>query len=110
LNICSSQAKLNAEANGIETADFLAGDAAQIFSGLPSVFSGAFTAVVLDPPRKGCDASFIKQLITFAPRRIVYVSCGPDTQASHLVSNLVVSRCRGIGPPSSGIALGTKFL
>lgn len=39
------------------------------------------TAVLLDPPRKGCDNAFIEQLLTFHPRRIVYVSCGPDTQA-----------------------------
>ena len=41
----------------------------------------ARTCVLLDPPRKGCDADFIRQLLNFEPRRIVYVSCGPDTQA-----------------------------
>ena len=32
-------------------------------------------------PRKGCDEAFLDQLDAFSPRRIVYVSCAPDTQA-----------------------------
>ncbi len=42
---------------------------------------GAESAVIVDPPRKGCDEAFLEQLHAFAPRRIVYVSCAPDTQA-----------------------------
>jgi 23S rRNA (uracil1939-C5)-methyltransferase/tRNA (uracil-5-)-methyltransferase len=37
--------------------------------------------VIVDPPRKGCDEAFLDQLNAFAPRRIIYVSCAPDTQA-----------------------------
>jgi 23S rRNA (uracil1939-C5)-methyltransferase/tRNA (uracil-5-)-methyltransferase len=37
--------------------------------------------VVIDPPRKGCDEAFLAQLDAFSPRRIIYVSCAPDTQA-----------------------------
>jgi 23S rRNA (uracil1939-C5)-methyltransferase/tRNA (uracil-5-)-methyltransferase len=39
------------------------------------------TAVILDPPRKGCDPTFLRQLVTFGPKKIVYISCSPDTQA-----------------------------
>jgi tRNA/tmRNA/rRNA uracil-C5-methylase (TrmA/RlmC/RlmD family) len=60
----------NAAANGIANATFKAGDAAQIFAGLD--FPPADTAVVIDPPRKGCDESF------------VYVSCDPATQMRDL--------------------------
>jgi tRNA/tmRNA/rRNA uracil-C5-methylase (TrmA/RlmC/RlmD family) len=72
----------NAAANGIGNATFRAGDAAQIFAGLE--FPPANTAVVIDPPRKGCDESFLQQLFTFGPRAVVYVSCDPATQMRDL--------------------------
>lgn len=39
------------------------------------------TVIILDPPRKGCDDSFLNQLIKFYPKKICYVSCDPATQA-----------------------------
>lgn len=72
----------NAAANGIANATFLAADAAQIFAGLK--FPPADTAVVIDPPRKGCDESFLQQLFAFGPRAVVYVSCDPATQMRDL--------------------------
>jgi tRNA/tmRNA/rRNA uracil-C5-methylase (TrmA/RlmC/RlmD family) len=72
----------NAAANGITNATFQAGDAAQIFAGL--AFPPADTAVVIDPPRKGCDESFLGQLFAFGPRAVVYVSCDPATQMRDL--------------------------
>jgi len=75
-------ARENAAANGRANATFQAGDAAQIFAGL--TFPPADTVVVIDPPRKGCDESFLQQLLAFAPRGIVYVSCDPATQMRDL--------------------------
>ncbi len=72
----------NAQANGITNASFQAGDAARIFAGLD--FPPGETAVVIDPPRKGCDASFLAQLFAFGPRAVVYVSCDPATQMRDL--------------------------
>ena len=72
----------NAAANGIANATFLASDAAAIFAGLD--FPAADTAVVIDPPRKGCDELFLRQLVAFGPRVIVYVSCDPATQMRDL--------------------------
>ncbi|MES1168839.1 MAG: methyltransferase domain-containing protein, partial [Oleiharenicola lentus] len=72
----------NAAANGIANATFRAGDAAQIFAGLD--FPPADTAVVIDPPRKGCDESFLNQLFAYGPRAVVYVSCDPATQMRDL--------------------------
>ena len=71
-------ARENAAANGILNAAFVAGDAAHVFSGLD--FPAAETVVVIDPPRKGCDESFLNQLFLFKPRAVVYVSCDPATQ------------------------------
>ena len=75
-------ARENATANNIANAVFQAGDASQIFAGL--TFPPAETAVVIDPPRKGCDESFLAQLFAFGPRAVVYVSCDPATQMRDL--------------------------
>jgi 23S rRNA (uracil1939-C5)-methyltransferase/tRNA (uracil-5-)-methyltransferase len=77
-----SFARENAAANAITNASFQAGDASAIFSGLE--FRGDDTAVVIDPPRKGCDAAFLRQLFVFRPRAVVYVSCDPATQMRDL--------------------------
>lgn len=75
-------AKENAEANGIPNAEFRAGTASAIFDGLP--FPPSETAVVIDPPRKGCDPDFLQQLTHFRPSTVVYVSCDPATQMRDL--------------------------
>lgn len=75
-------ARENAAANGINNTSFLAADAAAIFAGLE--FPAADTAVIIDPPRKGSDEAFLKQLFAFGPRAVVYVSCDPATQMRDL--------------------------
>jgi len=71
----------NAALNGLaHKASFRAGDAAQIFSAVGD-FPPALTALVVDPPRKGCDEAFIRQLLAFRAQTIVYVSCNVHTQA-----------------------------
>jgi 23S rRNA (uracil1939-C5)-methyltransferase/tRNA (uracil-5-)-methyltransferase len=77
-------ARENAAVNQIANATFTAGDAGAIFSGLDETFAPGETAVIIDPPRKGCDASFLNQLFAFGPRRVVYVSCDPATQMRDL--------------------------
>jgi 23S rRNA (uracil1939-C5)-methyltransferase/tRNA (uracil-5-)-methyltransferase len=72
-------AKRNATDNGVESIQFQSGHAEAVFDGLE--FPAAQSAVILDPPRKGCDSCFLEQLLAYSPGRIVYVSCGPDTQA-----------------------------
>lgn len=75
-------ARENAAANGIANATFLAGAAAAIFAGL--AFPPGDTAVVIDPPRQGCDMAFLRQLFAFGPQAVVYVSCDPATQMRDL--------------------------
>ena len=72
-------ARQNAIDNGALNVAFHLGSAESVFTGLE--FTGERTTVLMDPPRKGSDPAFLAQLLAFGPRRIVYVSCGPDTQA-----------------------------
>ena len=69
----------NATLNRFLNCRFIAGSAESIFKKIP--VEGSESAVIVDPPRKGCDEAFLDQLDAFGPRRIVYVSCAPDTQA-----------------------------
>ncbi|MGF1529935.1 MAG: class I SAM-dependent RNA methyltransferase [Puniceicoccaceae bacterium] len=72
----------NAALNRIDNVSFFVGDASEIFARLQC--SGDEAAVLIDPPRRGSDSSFLQQLLQFGPRRIVYVSCDPATQARDL--------------------------
>jgi 23S rRNA (uracil1939-C5)-methyltransferase/tRNA (uracil-5-)-methyltransferase len=73
-----SWARENAARNDRSNCQFLSADASAIFGDLP--FTGAEAAVIVDPPRKGCSPEFLAQLVAFAPRTIIYVSCNPETQ------------------------------
>lgn len=72
----------NAELNRLPEGrvTFRAGDAAHIFSVVPD-FPPEATAVIIDPPRKGCDETFLDQLLAFRSTTVVYVSCNVHTQA-----------------------------
>lgn len=74
-------AKINARENGIENAEFICGDAAAAARDLKKRNIKP-DAVILDPPRKGCDSELLSTVAKdFAPERIVYVSCDPATLA-----------------------------
>lgn len=73
----------NAGLNGAGNAEFRTGETERLFAEAAE-FPPEETCVVLDPPRRGCDEDFLKQLVDFRPARIVYVSCEPSTQARDL--------------------------
>lgn len=72
-------ARENAERNQVANAIFYEGNAEAIFAYVRS--KPKETALILDPPRRGCDELFLRQLLAFGPARVVYVSCDPATQA-----------------------------
>jgi tRNA (uracil-5-)-methyltransferase len=71
----------NATLNALppSSAKFLAADAVALFASIDT--PAAQTVVMIDPPRKGCDESFLRQLVRYGPARIVYVSCNVHSQA-----------------------------
>jgi 23S rRNA (uracil1939-C5)-methyltransferase/tRNA (uracil-5-)-methyltransferase len=75
-----NSAQRNAQRNNIINAHFTVGKAESTFQAIAHL-PREHTAVVIDPPRNGCDKAFIDQLLVFKPQRIVYVSCDPATQA-----------------------------
>ncbi|GJN85090.1 tRNA(m5U54)methyltransferase [Purpureocillium lilacinum] len=76
-----ASARNNASLNGLgeDRCKFIAADAGQLFKNV--AYPRDETVVVLDPPRKGCDADFLAQLRRFGPKRVLYVSCNVHTQA-----------------------------
>lgn len=60
------------------------GDCAVEVPKLMSKLEGQKTALILDPPRKGCDKSVIKSILSVKPDLIIYISCNPATLARDL--------------------------
>lgn len=72
-------AKENAQLNHIENAQFHAAPAEVFIQSLKKV-----DAVLLNPPRKGCEASLLEKLLALHPEKVVYISCDPATLARDL--------------------------
>ena len=77
-------AKVNASINGISNTTFLAGDMKDILNQEFIAQYGRPDVVITDPPRAGMHNDVIDTLLFAAPKRIVYVSCNPATQARDL--------------------------
>ena len=79
-----ADARANAARNGFGNTVFYAGDMAQVLTDDFVAANGRPDVVVTDPPRAGMHERVVRQLLTMAPRKIVYVSCNPATQARDL--------------------------
>ncbi len=73
-------AKENAKLNNVKNIEFVCSDAASYTKQMAQKKVKIDVAIV-DPPRKGLDATAIESLVQMNPKRIVYVSCDPATQA-----------------------------
>lgn len=75
----AENASINAQLNGIENADFIAGDANELAR---RVFEeeGA-EVVIVNPPRRGLSEELIHMIVRADPRAVGYVSCDPATLA-----------------------------
>ena len=76
-------ARINAKLNQIKNIAFYEGDAGRFMVSMAEEGEKA-DVVFMDPPRSGSDEAFLSSVIQLAPKRIVYVSCGPDTLARDL--------------------------
>ena len=79
-----ADARKNAERNNITNAAFAVGAAEEVIPRLYREEGIAADVVVVDPPRKGCDARLLETILQIAPEKVVYVSCNPATLARDL--------------------------
>ena len=77
-------AKVNSDINGIDNTSFFAGDMKDILTDDFIAEHGKPDVIITDPPRAGMHPDVVKVIMNAAPRRIVYVSCNPATQARDL--------------------------
>lgn len=74
---------MNARDNNIKNIHFINADATEFINEM-ALENERVDWLVLDPPRTGSTISFLKNAIKLKPKKIIYVSCGPDTLARDL--------------------------
>lgn len=77
-------AKENSKLNGITNTSFLVGDMKDVFNEEIIRNYGSPEVVITDPPRAGMHEKVVRNLLHALPKKIVYVSCNPSTQARDL--------------------------
>ena len=77
-------AKVNAQVNGLTNTRFFAGDMKDILNDDFIAAHGRPDVIITDPPRAGMHEDVVNVILNAEPKRIVYVSCNPATQARDL--------------------------
>jgi 23S rRNA (uracil1939-C5)-methyltransferase len=77
-------AKVNSKLNDITNTEFFAGDIKDLLDDEFLNQNGRPDVIITDPPRAGMHEDVCKMLLKALPKRIVYVSCNPATQARDL--------------------------
>lgn len=73
----------NAKHNQMKNIRFYQEDAGRFMEKMAALGEKA-DVVFMDPPRSGSTEQFMKSVVTLAPKKIVYISCDPQTQARDL--------------------------
>ena len=79
-----ADARINAEGNGIDNCEFFAGDMKDVLTADFIAEHGEPDVMIVDPPRAGMHPDVLKVILGASPKRIVYVSCNPASQARDL--------------------------
>ena len=79
-----NDANINSAFNNITNTTFIVGDVKEVINAEFINNHGHPDVVITDPPRSGMHPSVVKKIIEILPKRIVYVSCNPATQARDL--------------------------
>lgn len=73
----------NAVCNHMDNIRFVQGDAGMFLEGMADR-EEPVDVVFMDPPRSGSSEAFLKSLLVLKPKKIIYISCNPETQARDL--------------------------
>ena len=73
----------NAKCNGVDNVKFFCNDAGKFMLGMAKE-GGTADVVFMDPPRSGSTEEFIRAVAAVKPKRVVYISCGPESLARDL--------------------------
>lgn len=76
-------ARTNAKRNELKNVSFYQKDAGEFLVQMASQ-GEKVDVVFMDPPRSGSDEAFLSSVATMAPKKVVYISCNPQTQARDL--------------------------
>lgn len=74
-------ARLNARLNAVQNCEFVLGDLKEKLTKDTSWLSTRPDTVIVDPPRSGLHPKVIREVALLEPKRVVYISCNPATQA-----------------------------
>lgn len=76
-------ARINAKENHYKNAEYILGDAGKVMVEMAEN-SQQVDVVFMDPPRAGSDHAFMDSVAKLGPKRVVYISCNPETLARDL--------------------------
>jgi 23S rRNA (uracil1939-C5)-methyltransferase len=91
-------ARENSKLNNIQNTVFYSGDMAEILNEDLVALHGAPEVVITDPPRAGMHEKVVRHLLHLEPKKIVYVSCNPATQARDIAILLPKYEVKQIQP------------
>ena len=81
VDMAIEDAIINSKINNITNTQFYAGDMAKVLNDDFVIKNGKPDIIITDPPRAGMHPDVVDQILKISPKRIVYVSCNPSTQA-----------------------------
>ncbi len=76
-------AKENAKRNNVKNIEFYQNDAGKFLVEMAQQ-NAKVDVVLMDPPRSGSDEAFLSSVVKIAPKKVVYISCNPETLARDL--------------------------
>lgn len=82
--VAIEDAKQNAKENSLQNTTFIAGDIKDTLTDEFVKIHGKPDVIITDPPRAGMHPDVVQKMIELNPKKIVYVSCNPSTQARDL--------------------------